>query len=118
MSFRVKPRSTKIILTNEARVLRALRLEHKLSMREAAARIGISDSTIAHVETGRMNPPKHEKLKLFLDAYGGIKPKSFYERVRTFEDSTSPKQELTDLVKRANASQLRVLLNVAKGLLR
>lgn len=79
--------------------------------------MGISDSTIAHIETGRMNPPKHERLKAFLDAYGGIKPKSYYERVRTFEVSSSPKQELTDLVKRANALQLQVLLNVARGLL-
>jgi transcriptional regulator with XRE-family HTH domain len=112
----MKPRSAKIILTNEARVLRALRIESKLSMKKAATGIGISASTIAHIETGRMNPPRNEKLDLFLQAYGGIRRKSFYERVRTFE-SSSPRQELIELLKRANTMQLRVLLNVTKGLL-
>jgi transcriptional regulator with XRE-family HTH domain len=52
-------------------VLRALRLEGKLSMKKAATIIGISDSTSAHIETGRMNPPKNAKLEKFLKAYVG-----------------------------------------------
>ncbi len=113
----MKPRSQKIILTNEARVLRALRLEHSLSMKSAGSLVGVSDSTIAHIETGRMNPPKGEMLAQLLKVYGGIKEKSFFERVRTFERKLTAREELTELVNRATQKQAQMLLQVAKGLL-
>ena len=113
----MKPRSKKIILTNEARVLRALRQEHGLSMQRAGELAGVSDSTIAHIETGRMNPPKGEALKRLLDVYGGIKEKSFHERVRTFHQKLSAKDELRELVNRATEKQSQTLLQIAKGLL-
>lgn len=110
-------RSQKIILTNEARVLRALRLEHGLSMKRAGKLLGVSDSTIAHIETGRMNPPRDEALVQFLKIYGNIKEKSFYERVRTFERKLTPREELAGLLDRATEKQVQILLQVAKGLL-
>ena len=110
-------RSQKIILTNEARVLRALRLEHGLSMKRAGTLVGVSDSTIAHIETGRMNPPKGETLARLLKAYGGIKEKSFYERARAFERKLTPREELLELVNRATGKQTQTLLQVAKGLM-
>lgn len=81
-------RSARIIMTNEARVLREMRIAKGLSMRKAGQEIGVSDSYIAHVETGRMAPPRSIKLIRFLDAYGGIKVKSFYDRVRAFRQKT------------------------------
>lgn len=110
-------RSQKIILTNEARVLRALRSEHGLSMKRAGELVGVSDSTIAHIETGRMNPPKGEALARFLKIYGGIKEKRFYERVRGFERKLTAHEELNELLKRATDKQAQILLQVAKGLL-
>ena len=117
---RAKPsrRSAKIILTNEGRVLRQLRLEHGLSMKRAAVLIGISDSTVAHVEHGRLNAPKGPRLERFLRVYGDIKVKSFYERVRTFAAKPpTPQEELTELLHRANDQQIRMVLTIAKGLL-
>ena len=114
----MKSRSAKIIVTNEARVLKAMRLEHKLSMKRAAALMGISDSTVAHTESGRMNPPTGTRLDRFLKIYGDIKAKSFYDRVRTFQASITPQEELIELVGRANSDQVKTLLNVARGLLR
>ena len=114
----LKKRSAKIILTDEARVLKRLRLEHKLSLRKAAALAGISESTIAHIEAGRMNPPKGHRLERLLRIYGEIKPKSFYERVRTLQYAPlSPREELLELLKRANAEQVRMVLAVVRGLL-
>jgi len=110
-------RSKKIILTNEARVLRTLRLEHSLSMKRAGELVGVSDSTIAHIETGRMNPPKGEMLAQLLKVYGGIKEKSFFERIRTFERKLTAREELAELLNRANEKQVQMLLQVAKGLL-
>ena len=118
-STRCRKRSARIILTNESRVLKQLRLEHGLSMKSAAMLIGVSDSTVAHIETGRMDAPKGHRLERFLRVYGNIKPKSFYERVRIFEAlPLSPQQELAELIKRANDQQIQTVLMIVKGLLR
>lgn len=113
----MKKRSEKIILTNEARVLKQLRLENKLSMKRAADLMEISTSTVAHTETGRINPPKGERLERFLKAYGGTKTKRFYDRVKSTEVTPTPQEELLELIQRANSEQIRTLLNVARGLL-
>jgi transcriptional regulator with XRE-family HTH domain len=86
-------------------------------MKRAGELVGVSDSTIAHIETGRMNPPKGEILAHLLRIYGKIKKKSFYERVRTFEKKLQPREELASLLDRANEKQIQILLQVAKGLL-
>ena len=114
----MKSRSQKIIITNEARVLRALRLEHGLSMKKAGALVGVSDSTIAHIETGRMNAPQGPALDRLLKVDGNIQAKSFYERVRNYKPTASTaKERLLELVQRANEDQAVILLNVAQGLL-
>lgn len=113
----MRARSQKIILTNEARVLRALRIEHGLSMKSAGGLVGVSDSTIAHIETGRMNAPKGESLARLLKVYGGIKEKSFYDRARAFERKLTAREELAQLVNRATEKQAQTLLQVAKGLM-
>ena len=113
----MKKRSQQIVLSNEAKVLRALRVEHKLLMKKTATLMGISDSTIAHTETGRMNPPAGDWLERFLRVYGGIKAKSFYERVRIFEDSVTPRDELYDLIFRANDEEIKTVLAIVRGIL-
>ena len=113
----MKPRSKRIILTNEAAVLRTLRTEAGLSMRAAGVLIGISTSTVAHIETGRMNPPKGDALENFLRTYGGIKLRSFYERVRTFQAKQTPRAELLELIRRANSGQVTAILHFVRSIL-
>ena len=103
-------------MTNEARALRDLRLEHRYSMRKAGELLGVSDSYIAHLETGRMDVPEGERLERILGIYGGIKAKSFYERVRNYEALVTPRDELLELVRRSNDSQVQTLLTIAKSL--
>lgn len=110
-------RSSRIIMTNEARVLRDLRVSCKLSMKKAGALIGKSDSYIAHIETGRMDAPKGPKLDLLLTIYGGLKQKSFYERVRKYQQSMTQKDELLSMIKLANESQILLILNFSKSVL-
>lgn len=74
-------------------MLRALRTEAGLSMRATGGLVGISSSTIAHIETGRMNPPKGDTVESLLHAYGGIKPKSYYEKVRKFQAKQTQRDE-------------------------
>ena len=110
-------RSNRIIMTNEARVLKDLRVQHGLSMRRAGALIGLSDSYIAHIETGRMDPPRNDKLDRILGIYGGIKQKSFYERVRDYKQKLTEKDELLELVDRLNVVQTKMVSSFVKSLL-
>lgn len=115
--FSIRKRSARVIMTNEARVLKALRIEAQLSMRQAGALLGKSDSYIAHIETGRMDAPSGAKLDQFLGAYGGMKQKSFYERVRKHAVSKTVKEELFELVDRGRDEHLSTLLLIAKALI-
>lgn len=112
-----KKRSARIIITNEARVLKELRIEAGLSMRKAASLIGLSDSYIAHIETGRLDVPEGDKLERLLNIYGGLKPKSFYERARNFREKITPRDELFELLSRADNQQIQMLLTMVKGLI-
>ncbi len=68
--------------TEEGLALKELRLSKGLSMRGLGDLIGKSDSYISHLENGRLNFPEGELLEKILLVFGGIKPKSFYERAR------------------------------------
>ncbi|MBF0299135.1 MAG: helix-turn-helix domain-containing protein [Oligoflexia bacterium] len=106
-----------MIMTNEARVLKQLRKDSGLSMRAAGQKIGLSDSYIAHLENGRIDiPRKAEKLERILSIYGGIKVKIFYERARNFKEKITLKDELYELVSRANDHQTTTLLTIAKSI--
>lgn len=109
-------RSSRIIMTNEARVLRDMRIACGLSMRRAGALLNLSDSYIAHIETGRMDIPKGEKLDRLLGIYGGIKQKSFFEKVRNYQKKLSPKDQLFEILDYANEAQIVTMLAVAMGL--
>lgn len=107
-------RSSRIIMTNEARVLRDLRVASKLSMKRAGELLGKSDSYIAHIETGRMDAPKGPKLDLLLMIYGGLKQKSFYERVRKYQQTMTQKDELLSLIETASEKQAARILEITK----
>lgn len=98
-------------------MLKALRIENKLSMAKAAALMDISTSTVAHTETGRINAPQGKRLERFLQVYGGIKSASFHERVRKLQGAPTAREELDELLNRANAEQTRTVLAIVRGLL-
>jgi transcriptional regulator with XRE-family HTH domain len=99
-------RTGRVIMTKEARVLRELRIQAGLSMRKAGALIGCTDSYISHIENGRTAVPKGDRLDKFLAVYGGIKQKSFYERVRRYQDQEDPRQKLIKLASEASPALL------------
>ena len=111
-------RSSKIILTNEARVLKELRIEAGLSMRAAGKMIGLSDSTIAHIETGRMAIPSGGRLEELLRIYGGMKVKSFHVRVRKWSAKKTVRDELNDLIQRATLEQIKMIAVFVRSVLR
>lgn len=109
-------RSGRIIMTNEARVLRELRVQSGLSMRKAGELIGCSDSYISHIENGRTDVPTENNLDKFLKIYGDIKQKSFYERVRNFELKLSPIDELVSVASKLDSEKMKILLNLSRSL--
>ncbi|WP_155722500.1 helix-turn-helix domain-containing protein [Bdellovibrio bacteriovorus] len=78
--YRTKKRSDRIVMTPAARLLKQLRNESGLSMIKTAALIGVSDSSIAHVETGRMDAPRGDKLKRLIHTYG-VRSTTYFERL-------------------------------------
>lgn len=116
---RPSKRTDRVIMTDEARVLRELRQERGFSMRGLGASMGKSDSYVSQVENGRMDPPKDEALERYLAAIGGISSKSFYERVRRYRinRSRTDRDELLEVAKRATEVQVRQILLLAKTIL-
>jgi transcriptional regulator with XRE-family HTH domain len=114
----VSKRTSKVMLTNECRVLKQLREEAGLSMRAAGLRhLNVSSSMISQIENGRERFPDTARLQPILDAYGGLKVKSFWERVRVYKHQSSAIEELHDLVERLQGHQAAVALAVVKAVL-
>ena len=91
-------RSQKLIITNESRALKALRLEQGLSLRQVGLKIGMSHTYIAHIEAGRMAPPARPILMKLLAAYGVDDYKVFYHKARNIRERVNPKEELLELM--------------------
>ncbi len=111
-----RTRSARVIMTNEARALRELRIARGLSMRKAGELIGVTDSYISHIENGRVDFPKGERLEKILSAYGGMKLKSFNEKARNWREKMTVKDELLELVERMNDDKICILLSLAKSI--
>ena len=107
-------RTSRVVLTNEAKILRELRVQSGLSMRKAGELIGCSDSYISHIENGRTNYPTGRNLDKFLFIYGNIKQKSFYERVRRYTETINPRQELLDLIKSIPEEKVKKAIQLLK----
>ncbi|MCM2354110.1 MAG: helix-turn-helix domain-containing protein [Pseudobdellovibrio sp.] len=114
--YRTKKRSDRIVMTPAARLLKLLRNESGLSMINAAALIGVSDSYIAHIETGRMDVPSGEKLKRLVHVYG-VRSTTYFERLSKFSEKPDPRVELGELLKRMRDKEVETVLAVARGLL-
>lgn len=109
-------RTSRKIHSDAARVLRDLRIQSGLSMRKAGDQLGYSDSYISHIENGRVDVPTGEKLDKFLLLYGGLKQKSFYERVRRYAETVDPRQELLALVASITDDKIKVATQILKSI--
>ena len=112
-------RTSRVIMCDEARVLKEMREERSLSMRKLGNLMGKSDSYISQVENGRMDIPTGASLDHYLGALGGMTQKSFYDRVRRYknERNVTDRDELLDVAKRATEAQVRQILLLAKTIL-
>lgn len=105
-----------MIMTKEARVIRELRIQSGLSMRKAGAFIGCTDSYMPHIENGRADVPRGDRLDKFLAVYGGIKQKSFYERVRRYSELIDPRQELIEWVQNLTSDKIKSVFELLQNI--
>ncbi len=108
-----KGRASKVIVTPEAQVFRALRLKRGYSMRKMGELVGCSDSYISQIENGRENPPKGERLLKFLDVFE-IKPKYFAELVKSWKDEETDHDVVQTLLPKLKPEQVRLLRSMAE----
>jgi transcriptional regulator with XRE-family HTH domain len=99
-------RTNQVIVSPEGRVLKSLREKHGLSMKQAGKVLGVSDSYISQIENGRADCPKGERLKPFLDLYGKIGAKYFYELCRNWEKESDYPRLAVDESKNFNHIKL------------
>lgn len=109
-------RSQKLVVTVEARVLKQIRESKGMTMQQAATAIGKSKPYIAHIEGGRLDVPKGDKLMKILGAYGVSNYKAYYDRIRNFKERVTPRDELMELAGRLPEEKVQVLLGLAKAL--
>lgn len=111
-------RTDRVYVTPEAKVLKKLREKHGYSMKKAGEALGFSDSYISQIENGRTNLPKGEKLFKFLELYGDIKPKYFYQLCKEWKDETSDADYIAEVVYKLKASQLKLVRSMVDEMLR
>lgn len=107
-------RTSEIIQTNEARLMRQIRISSNLSIREVGRRLNCSETYLRHIETGRLDFPKEDKLREILFIYG-ISLRQFKKRAKK-EIKASAKTQIMDILTTISEEELKVVLKVIKGL--
>lgn len=107
-------RTSRVVMTAEAKVLRRLRMRHGLSMRTAGLRLGYSSSYLSQIENGRENVPTGERLEKFLKIYGDITEKYFKQLCKDWKDEATELETLVEIAKRLPQAKLNTLLALAE----
>jgi transcriptional regulator with XRE-family HTH domain len=110
-------RTSKVIITPEAKVLRALRLKRGYSMRQAGDLVGYSSSLVSQIEHGRENAPKGERLLKFLGVYG-IKPKYFAELAKNWKEEATDQDIVLALLPKLKSEHVKLLRSMAEQMAR
>ena len=111
-----KKRCQIVKISNEARVLKELRIECGFSMREAGYQTGKSDSYISHLENGRMDIPDGEQLEKLLNLYN-CSLKGFFEKVRRYKEETPKIDILSNLITKLDENKVNILIDLTESFL-
>jgi transcriptional regulator with XRE-family HTH domain len=110
----MRKRSQEKRITREAKIIRFMRVSKRISQREAARLLGISEPAIGHYENGRMDISQL-RLGQFLVVYGFTK-QEFDEFVAGKEiPIISIKDECVGLLDRIGEAKLRTVHAVLVG---
>jgi HTH-type transcriptional regulator, competence development regulator len=109
-------RSSRVLLTPAARVLKRLREKKNLSMRELGQILGVSDSYVSQVENGRANVPEGARLEEWLKPLGAPSLKYFGELCRDWEKEKSEIERIEELLPKLKPRDLKIVLKLAQAL--
>jgi len=86
-------------------------------MKQAGKALDVSDSYISQIENGRADCPKGDRLKPYLDLYGKIGAKYFYELCRNWEKESTDEEFIRDNVGKLSKDNQRLLKAMMKTML-
>lgn len=109
-----KRRCNRKVVTKEATVLKIMRESRNLSMRRAGVLIGVSDSTISHLEHGRadLNPRIIVKL---LGIYGYSYEQFISMSNGKIELPQSIRRECIEIIKRLDEEKLKTVKTILQS---
>ncbi|MDD0851604.1 helix-turn-helix transcriptional regulator [Halobacteriovorax sp. GB3] len=108
-------RTSEIKMTNEARVLRRLRLDSGTKIKEVAKEIGKSEAYIRHIEHGRLDVPDKETIKKILLVYGATY--RIYSAKCKVECSEDAYTELKNIIHKIPDEKVPLVLSLVRGVL-
>ena len=111
-----KRRSAEVRQSKECHLLRQLRIESGLSIREVGRRLGKSEVYVRHIEKGRSNLPGEEGIKAILSCYD-ISYRQFRKRIDNGDIRRDPKEELIEIVRYLSFENASIVLKLTKSLL-
>jgi len=111
-----KKRCTQVVMTNEAKVLKELRVQKGLSMFQAGQLINKSDSYISHIENGRMDIPKKEQILIILSIYS-TSFEVYQDLVANYKEKLSRKEALIQMVAKLDDNKTNKVLRIIEQLL-
>lgn len=108
-------RTSEIKMTNEARVLRRLRLDSGTKIKVVAQAIGKSETFIRHIEHGRLDVPSKEIVKRILTVYGATyRIYSAKCKIDCVEDNY---MELKNMIHKIPEEKLQLIVSLVRGVL-
>lgn len=106
-----KRRCNHKVMTKEAMTLKFLRESRNLSLRQAGKSIGVSDSTISHLENGRADIRPELAIQL-LNLYGYTYEEYLAICAGKIELPQSLRRECIEIVKRLDEDKLRTIKTI------
>ncbi len=112
--FIKKRRCNHKVMTKEASVLKFMRESRSLSMRRAGNLLGVSDSTISHLENGRADLRPEIVMKL-LQFYGYSYEKFISMSNGKAELPQSIRRECMEIIKRLDEEKLKTVKTILQS---
>jgi transcriptional regulator with XRE-family HTH domain len=101
-------------ITKEATIVRFMRMSRKISMRQAAQMLNLSDSLISHIEQGRQDLPR-KRAEAMVSAYGYTW--ADFELFLAADEIpyADPKDACIQMLDRIPTSKLSMVLTILRG---
>lgn len=109
-----KRRCNRKVMTKEATVIKVMRESRNLSMRKAGQLIGVSDSTISHLEHGRADLHPKIIVKL-LEIYGYSYEQFISMSTGNIDLPQSLRRECLEIIKRLDEDKLKTVRTILQS---